>query len=321
MTSERTMLVAALLSCMVLLVAAAVIMLLRQATTRALLSRVQTVVGLYSRVPGGARDAGTGSPVNILRLLGERIRNSTSLYSADDIASLEGMLVAGGFKPRQMLPIVLGAKAAFFFLIVVGAILYGFITELAFVQSIVVIALALPIGLMVPELALRLLRRPYVNALQRGVSDALDLLVVCSEAGMGLESGLNEVAREMQYSNPAIAAALTTFLDELRVLPDRREAFQNFGRRSGVDGIRRMATLLGQTLQYGTPLGQSLRAMANQLRREQMIRLEAKAVRLPALLVFPLIAFIMPSLFIVLMGPSMMRLFDMLQLSIGKVGG
>ena len=312
MTSDRAAVVAALLSGMVLLVSIAVVMLLRQAAARAQFLRVQTVTGIGPTDPGVARNAPSIGMVGILRRLGERLRNSKGLYSETDIAAIERMLVASGFKARQLLPIVLGAKAAFLILAVFGAILYGLVGHLTFAQRALAIALALPVGIMGPEIVLRMLRRPYVRSLERGVSDALDLLVVCTEAGMGLESALQEVTREMRYSNPAIATTLATLLDELRVLPDRREAFQNFGRRSGVEGIRRMATILGQTLQYGTPLGHALRAMANELRRERMVRLEAKAVRLPALLVFPLIAFILPSLFVSLMGPTMLRLLDLL---------
>ncbi|MBS0561631.1 MAG: type II secretion system F family protein, partial [Proteobacteria bacterium] len=153
--------------------------------------------------------------------------------------------------------------------------------------------------------------RPYVRALQRGVIDAIDLLVVCTEAGMGLEGALDTVSREMRHANPAMANALGTLLDELRVLPDRREALANFGARSPVDGLRRLATMLGQTLQYGTPLGQALRTVAGDLRRDRVIRLEERAVRLPAMLVFPLIAFIMPSVFIVMGGVPILRLLDM----------
>jgi tight adherence protein C len=312
MTSDRAVVVATLLSGMVLLISMAVILLLRQAAARAMVLRVQTVTGIGPTEPGAARNVAPNGMVDILRRLGDRIRNSKALYSEADIAAIESMLVAGGFKARQVLPIALGAKLAFFILAVFGAILFGVVEHLPFSQRVLAVALALPVGLMGPEFVLRMLRRPYVRSVRRGVSDALDLLVVCTEAGMGLESALQEVTREMRHSNPAIASTLATLLDELRVLPDRREAFQNFGRRSGVEGIRRMATILGQTLQYGTPLGQALRAMANELRRERMVRLETKAVRLPALLVFPLIAFILPSLFVALMGPTMLRLLDLL---------
>jgi tight adherence protein C len=116
----------------------------------------------------------------------------------------------------------------------------------------------------------------------------------------------------MALSNRPMAVALSTLLDDLRVLPDRREAFTNFGARSGVEGLRRMATMLGQSLQYGTPLSNALRAVAGELRRQRMSDLEAKAVKLPALLIFPMVFFIMPSLYIVLLGTSFLRLYDTL---------
>ena len=165
------------------------------------------------------------SLLNLLRRLGEGIRKGTSLYSEEELGAIEGMLMASGFKPKQLLPVVLGAKLAFFLLTVTGAIVYGIVADLALTERAMAIAhRSLPVGLMIPDLVLRILRRPYVRALQRGVADALDLLVVCTQAGMGLESALKEVSKEMQYSNPAMASALALFLDELRVLPDSREA-------------------------------------------------------------------------------------------------
>ena len=94
--------------------------------------------------------------------------------------------------------------------------------------------------------------------------------------------------------------------------PDRRLAFANFARRSGVDGMQRLATMLAQSMQYGTPLGQVLRAVADQLRQERMTKLEERAAKLPAKLVLPLILFIMPCLFIILVGSSFMRLYEVL---------
>jgi tight adherence protein C len=179
------------------------------------------------------------------------------------------------------------------------------------------VVIALPIGLLIPDWILGAIRRPYTRALRKGIADALDLLVVCTEAGMGLETALERVALEIRHSNPAMASALGTLLDELKVLPNRREALVNFGKRSGVDGIRRMATMLAQTLEYGTPLGQALRNVAGELRRERMARLEERAVRLPVLLVFPMIFLILPSLFIVMGGISFLKLLD----TLNQMGG
>jgi tight adherence protein C len=156
-------------------------------------------------------------------------------------------------------------------------------------------------------------RRPYVAALRRGLPDALDLLVICTESGMALEMALEQVAKEIAASNPSIAVALTKLLDELRVLPDRRAAFENFGRRSGIDGFRRLAAMLGQTLQFGTPIAEALRAVAFELRRERMVAMEGRCAKLPALLVMPLILFIMPALFIVLAASPILRVLDSLR--------
>lgn len=317
MISDRATLVAILLTGMAALVGIAVALLMRQATEQVLNARVSTHDAPQAAEAAGRRAGLFGGLGRLFGRVGSTVSRGTNMYSSDDIAQLEGVLAAAGFKSRQLVPMVLGAKVAFFALVVTAAVLFGVVQDLSPIQKILAIAISFVPALMIPEVGLRMLRRPYERAIRRGVADALDLLVVCTQAGMGLESALAQVTREIRFSNPAIAQALTGLIDELKILPDRREAFQNFGRRSGVEGIRRMSTVLGQALQYGTPLSQALNAMAIELRREQMTRLEARAVRLPALLVFPLVVFILPSLFIVLMGPTLMTLFDTLRSAAG----
>jgi tight adherence protein C len=297
------------LGAVVLLVGVAAVLLLQEAGTRDLEMRIAAITGDDRR--GDAR-RGKSWLLGALQSLGHAIRERTRLYSEQDIAALSGMIGATGLNPSQMLPVVLGAKVAVMVLVPVVAIGYGLLARLSLMHDLMIAAGALPAGVLGPEWVLRFLRGPYTRDLQRGASDALDLLVVCAEAGMGLEAALDQVAREMRVSNRAMASALATLVDELRVLPDRRQAFTNFGERSGVEGLRRMAAIISQALQYGTPLGQALRAVAGELRRERMTRLEAKAVRLPAMLVFPLIAFILPALFIALMGAPMLHVMDAL---------
>ncbi len=291
--------------------AGALVMTLRGWAARSLEHRVLAV----SSEAVGGRDAIDNSPLGWLRRLlgwiGATVRG-TRFYSERDILALEGMISASGFRTNAVLPVVLGIKVVAAVGIPLAAIVYGRLADITSSHLLLLIFVSVPLGLMGPEWGLTLLRRPYLAALRRGVPDALDLLVVCSEAGMGLESALEHVSQEIQHSNPAISVALAKLLDELRVLPDRRDAFRNFAERTGVDGARRVATMLGQSMQYGTPLSQALRTVAIDLRRERMIALEAKAVRLPVLLVLPLILFIMPSLFIVLAGPAVLQLMDAL---------
>lgn len=300
---------------LVLLIAIAAILLLQEANSRELEARIAAI---NADALAGARAAATPWLVGALRAIGQAIRERTRLYSEQDLASISAVIAASGLNPGQVLPLVLGAKVVVMVLVPVLAIGYGLLTHLAAGKLLMMAAGSLPAGVLGPDWVLKLLRGPYTRDLQRGASDALDLLVVCTEAGMALEPALDQVARELRSSNRAMATALTTLVDELKLLPDRRQAFINFGERSGVEGLRRMAAIINQALQHGTPLGQALRSIAAELRRERMTRLEAKAVRLPALLVFPLVAFILPALFIALMGSPMLHVMDALSRATGK---
>lgn len=314
--SDRTLYALIAVALAFVLVAVAAALMLREMAARNLEDRVMSLAG-------GSGDRVVHGPTTIfggfqalLRWIGATIRGRTKMYSEQDLMALEGMIAGSGFNPHTVLPLVLGAKAVLAIGIPFVAIVYARLTGMSGVHQFLTLCVSIPLGLLGPDWVLTLLRRPYLAALRRGVPDALDLLVVCSEAGMGLESALEHVSTEIRHSNPAISVALTKLLDEMRVLPDRRDAFKNFADRSGVEGARRVASMLGQSMQYGTPLSQALRTVAVDLRRERMIALEAKAVRLPVLLVMPLILFIMPSLFIVLTGPAVLRLLDSLNAAI-----
>jgi tight adherence protein C len=168
------------------------------------------------------------------------------------------------------------------------------------------------LGLFLPNWILGFLRRPFIAALRRGLPDALDLMVVCAEAGLGLETAVDRVAQEMMASNRALGTEFATLAQELRILSDRREALGRMGERTNMEGFQRLGSTLAQTLRYGTPLSQALRVLAAEMRNERMLRMEEKAARLPAMLVMPLILFIMPCLFIVLIGPSVLLMIDTL---------
>lgn len=247
-----------------------------------------------------------------LRQLGEAIRQRTRIFSEEEINGFERSMAAAGFNPKGLVPALLGAKMV---LMVVGPIVAyvvcDFLDETTN-NTVLAVLGAAAVGVLGPNWLLQMARRPYLKALSKGLPDALDLMVICTEAGQGLETAVNQVAKEMAYSNTAIAVEFTMLSNELSMLPDRNQALQNLGLRSGADGLKRLSAILAQTMQFGTPLTQGLRAVAAELRRERMIALEAKAARLPALLVLPMIFFIMPCLFVVLMGPSVLRLMDAL---------
>ncbi|WP_137178728.1 type II secretion system F family protein [Roseomonas sp. AR75] len=166
------------------------------------------------------------------------------------------------------------------------------------------------VGVLAPNMILSQLRKRRVAALNRGMADTLDLLVVCAEAGLGLESAIDRVANDLRRANPAMSLEFAQLSQEMRLMPDRSSAMERFAERAEVDGLRRVAATLSQAMRYGTPLGTALRALAADERQARLIRMEEKAARLPALLVLPLILFILPPLFLVLVGPSILQLFD-----------
>ena len=134
----------------------------------------------------------------------------------------------------------------------------------------------------------------------------IDLLVVCSEVGMGLESALERVAAEMSQTNPAMAQVLYGLLDDLRILPNRSEAFERLASTS--EGLRRFGTMVAQSLSYGTPLGKALRSIAVDLRRERITKLEERAHKLGAKLTIPMVLFLLPAMFVILGVSPFLRL-------------
>jgi len=253
-----------------------------------------------------------GSLIRVLRNLGDSVRRRTTIFSDDEIGEFERAVAAAGYNPKGLVPVLLGAKILLMVLAPIIAYVVADAIGLATSETVLAVLVAAAIGVLGPNWLLQFARRPYLSSLQKGIPDALDLMVICTEAGQGLESAVGQVAKEMSYSNRAIAMEFTILSNELGMLPDRHQAIKNLGIRSGADGLKRLSAILIQTMQFGTPLTQGLRAVAQELRRERMIALEARAARLPALLVLPMIFFIMPCLFIVLMGPSLLRLMDAL---------
>ena len=308
----RALLTAIMAASSVMVAGLAVIMMLRGLAARALEQRVVSLAGFTGGDIAEPDATIIGALRRLLFRIGEMVRGRTRFYSEREILALEGMIASAGFRPRGVLPVLLGVKVVLAVAIPSAAGLYAEAAGIVTAEKLMLISLAIPAGLLGPDWIITLLRRPYLAALRRGVPDALDLLVVCSEAGMGLESALEHVSCEIANSNPAMAMALSKLLDDMRVLPDRRDAFRNFAERTGVEGARRVSAMLAQSVRYGTPLSQALRGVAVDLRRERMVALESKAVRLPVLLTVPLIFFVMPTLIIVLTGPAMLQLMDTL---------
>jgi tight adherence protein C len=166
------------------------------------------------------------------------------------------------------------------------------------------------LGFFVPELYVSNLTKKRQLTLSKSLPDGLDLLVICAESGLSLDASLDRVANEIGGASPALAEELSLTSIELGFLPDRRQALLNLNRRTNLPSIRGVVNTLMQTEKYGTPLSQSLRVLANEFRDQRLLKAEEKAARLPATLTVPMIVFILPVLFIVLIGPAVIKVMD-----------
>jgi tight adherence protein C len=140
--------------------------------------------------------------------------------------------------------------------------------------------------------------------------DALDLLLICVEAGMSIEAAVNKVSQEIGSSSIELAEELSLLSAELSYLPDRRMAYENLGRRTNHPGVKSVAVAMTQAETYGTPLSSALRVMAKENRELRLSAAEKKAAALPAQLTVPMILFFLPVLFIVILGPAILNIMD-----------
>ena len=147
-------------------------------------------------------------------------------------------------------------------------------------------------------------------AIRKGLPDALDLLVICAEAGLTVDAAFHRVSKELGKGYPELGDEMALTAIELGFLTDRRTAFENLAQRVNLDSIRGVVTTMVQTEKYGTPLASALRVLSAEFRNNRMMKAEEKAARLPAIMTVPLILFILPVLFIVILGPAACSISD-----------
>jgi tight adherence protein C len=172
---------------------------------------------------------------------------------------------------------------------------------------------ALMVGWRIPDFVLKRLASRRRLRLEQGIPDALDLLVICAESGLSLDQAVEQVSQDLRASNRAVADEFATTAAEMRVLSNRSEALENLVERTGLTSLRSITATLSQAIRFGTPLAESMRTLAAEMRNERLLRIEERAARLPVLLAIPLAAFIFPSLLLVIGTPVALRIMDTLK--------
>lgn len=247
--------------------------------------------------------------VNFMRSVIDRFSLMRSSVTDKAVEKLE----CAGFRSRDalvvylffkvVLPIIAGAGVLF---VIYGINLYKMSPTNQILSSLVVVVLTA----YAPDIFIRNVTDKRREAMQKGLPDGLDLLVICAEAGLSLDAALVRVAREIGPAHPELADELGLTSVELGFLPERSKALENLMRRTGMPSIRGLVNTLLQTEKYGTALAASLRVLSAEFRNERMLKAEAKAARLPAVLTVPMVVFIMPALFVVLIGPGILKALD-----------
>ena len=205
---------------------------------------------------------------------------------------------------RMVLPIVLGGT------MVVGVYLLGWFGDWSPIKKFGLVAGSLILSYKAPDIFLKNKIDKRSKEIRKGLPDALDLLVICAEAGLTVDAAFHRVARELGKAYPELGDEFALTAIELGFLTDRRSAFENLAMRIDLDAIRGVVTTMIQTEKYGTPLASALRVLSAEFRNERMMRAEEKAARLPAIMTVPLICFILPVLFIVILGPAACSISD-----------
>ena len=247
--------------------------------------------------------------LNIMKLVVRKMK----LATRSQAGKLSAKLALAGFRNKDAIIIFLFFKLMSPALALLGAGLLVFGLKILENnpggQGVLALSMLL-IGFWVPNLFIKNQASKRQDAIRKSLPDALDLLVICAEAGLTLDAALNRVAREMTQASIQLADEFSLTAIELGFLPERRLALKNLAERVPLRSIRSVVATLIQTEKYGTPLAKSPRILSAEFRNQRMMKAEEKAARLPAIMTIPLILFILPTLFIVLLGPAACSVSD-----------
>jgi tight adherence protein C len=239
----------------------------------------------------------------------KKLVEGLKLTRGDEAQSTADKLLKAGYRSREALVIYMGIRL----ILPVGLTSIVFLI-VAFLHLPTAKMLLSGMGIAIvatylPPMMLKRITAARNRRFTRSLPDVLDLLVICAEGGLSLDGALSRVSREFRRFLPEMADELGLTAIELGFLPERRQALENLTKRVGIPGMQSLVHTLVQTERYGTPLAQSLRALSTELREERMLKAEEKAAKLPATMTVPMIVFILPSVFIILIGPAMISVF------------
>ncbi|MGD9384817.1 MAG: type II secretion system F family protein, partial [Desulfobacterales bacterium] len=261
----------------------------------------------------GASSSQTGGRIQhrVIEFLSSLGRKVPTKEMAVDYSKLRPLFLKAGLRHENTPFVFKGVKVVFAVILPLCIILLQMVIpalmlpKKQLIALLVVLAMA---GFYLPNLWLRLRISRRREAILKGFPDALDLMVVCVEAGMGLDSTITRVAKEIELNNSILSDELKLYNLEMRAGKLRKDALKNLAMRTDVDEVNNLVTLLLQTEKFGTSVGQALTVYSDTMRTQRFQRAEEMAAKIPTKLLFPLVLFIFPALFVVILGPAVINI-------------
>jgi len=247
----------------------------------------------------------------------DRVRSvlgSFKMLQDDQIQKVQVKLSQAGIRSKDLAFFIIAARFILPVIAGVGAVSLIYVADYfpdwSWMRRYITVAGVLIGAYKAPDVWLKNKVSKRSHAVRKGLPDALDLLVICAEAGLTVDAAFGRVARELGKAYPELGDEFGLTAIELGFLAERRNAFENLASRVDLEAVRGVVTTMIQTEKYGTPLASALRVLSAEFRNERMMRAEEKAARLPAIMTVPLILFILPTLFVVILGPAACSISD-----------
>jgi tight adherence protein C len=262
------------------------------------------------RVAGTGMSGNDAAPIHPSLLFHDLVKRLGTMVPASpkDVTVMQRRLIRAGYRNPNALKVLYGAKA-------ICAVLLPAVTAALVLNSSAsqtnkfgAILVAAAIGFFGPNEYIRMAAKRRQKQIQRGLANALDLMVVCVESGLGLDQAVMQVAKELEHAHPEISEELAIVNLELKAGKRRAEALRNLADRTAVEDLKKLVAVLIQADRFGTGVAQSLRAHAEYMRVQARQVAEEKAAKLGVKLVFPIFFCILPSLFVVTVGPVVMKI-------------
>jgi tight adherence protein C len=277
------------------------------------LRRVRTATGKRQGRAGDMRPAKATQFHQSALAFMKAATGRVALVKGSALQSTKRLLVSAGHRSRDAVVVYTFFKLVMPLVFLAGAALYVYgldpIGKGALFDAAAVVGAAL-LGSKLPDIYLKNRQQKRLDSLRKALPDALDMLVICAEAGLSSDAALKRVVAETSRTSSVLGEELNQTALELSFMPERRVALENLAERAPLPSVNAFANTMIQAEKYGTPLARAFKVLSQEQRTERMLRAEEKAGRLPATMTVPMMLFILPALFIVLIGPAVLDILD-----------